>query len=42
MTLEHSIIQGGSGRNVNILSGDTTGRYQKRKVYMIMCLIVNG
>jgi hypothetical protein len=32
-------IQGGSEGNVNILNGDNTGRYEKRKGYIIICLI---
>jgi len=41
LTTKHTNIQGGSGGNVSILSGDTTGSYEKKEVYIIACLILN-
>ena len=41
-TLYHDAIQGDSGGTVNILARDSIGHYEKKKVYMSMCLILNS
>jgi hypothetical protein len=35
-------IQDDAGEKVNILGGDNVGDCERKKVYMNMCLIVNG
>jgi len=35
-------IQGDSGEQVNILRGDSIGHFEKKKVHVNMCLILNG
>jgi len=41
-TFSYIHIQGDSGGTVNTLEDDSIGHCQKKKVYMNMCLILNG